>query len=97
MDLAEPLRRGQQARTRTVVVAASEPLLGNRLGRRATPLQLFRQLPVVGASPSPRCVVIDGLADQVMSKRSLMVHLHQKPSLNRFIDAGCAAKRDHQL
>ena len=39
VHLAEPLRRGQQARTGTVTLAAGQPLLGDRLGaapRRAS-------------------------------------------------------------
>jgi hypothetical protein len=61
VHLAEPLRRGQQARTGTVAFAAGEPLLGDRLGGRAAPLQLRRQPPVVAAPPGPRRVVVDGL------------------------------------
>src|SRR4030095_2265345 len=47
VHLAEPLRRGQQARTGTVAFAGGEPLLGNCLGWRAAPLQLLRQPPAV--------------------------------------------------
>jgi len=95
--LAEPLRRGQQARTGTVAFAGGEPLLGDCLGRRATPRQLLRQPPVVAAPSGPRRVVVDGLTDEGVSKPTLLVHLHQESLLDRVVEAVGATERGQQL
>ena len=78
VHLAEPLGRGQQARTGTVAFAAGEPLLSDCLGA-APPLQLRRQPPVVAAPPGPPGVVVDGLADEGVSKAPCWSTSTRKP------------------